>query len=167
VDQSGNLRTEDGALVAAPLEAIAAILERNPYRRAQLTPAGHLVVRVDSGGSDDIEWQFLDSIAMPVESGEDTVIALRVRTSSGRRVIALEEQLKRGVVRFALGPDTSRTPEGGQARDRLLEWIRSLETQRGIAVKEIYWDNANRYWLEISGERIFYDGALAPLEFKQ
>ena len=37
----------------------------------------------------------------------------------------------------------------------------------GIAVKEIYWDNRNRYWLEVSGERISYDGALAPLEFKR
>jgi hypothetical protein len=39
--------------------------------------------------------------------------------------------------------------------------------ERGVAVKEIYWDNKNQYWLEIGGERIMYEGALAPLEFKK
>jgi len=166
VDQSGNLRTDDGTLVPSPTEFVAAILEGNPHRRARRTPAGHLIVRVDPRGSDEADWRFLGSIDLPHEPGAGTVVRLRLRTSSGKRVIALEEEPNKGVVRFALGPDASRTPEGGQARDRLLEWTRSVEAERGVTVKEIFWDNATRYWLEIGGERIPYHGPLAPLEFK-
>jgi hypothetical protein len=167
VDQSGNLRSEDGTLVPAPPELIAAILDRNLHRRSRRTAAGHLIVRVDSRGSDEADWRFLGSIDMPDERDEGTVTILRLRTSSGKRVIALEEEPQKGVVHFALGPGKSFTPEGGRAHDRLLEWARSVETERSVAVKEIYWDNRNRYWLEVGGERIFYDGALAPLEFKR
>lgn len=165
VDQSGNLRTDDGTLFPASPELIAAILERSPHRRARRTAAGHLIVRVDPQGSDEADWRFLGSIDLPDEPGAGTIIRLRLRTSSGKRVIALEEDPKRGIVRFALGPDASRKPEGGQARDRLLEWTRSVEAERGGAVKEIFWDNETRYWLEIGGERIPYADPLAPLEF--
>ena len=165
VDQSYNLRTDDGTLVPAPPESISAIVERNPHRRARRTPAGHLIVRVDPQGSDEADWRFVGTIDLPDEAGSGIVIRLRLRTSSGKRVIALEEERNRGVIRFALGPEASRTSEGGQARDRLLEWTRSVEAERGIAVKEIFWDGETRYWLEIGGERIPCPGTLAPLEF--
>lgn len=166
VDQSGNLRTTEGTLVPAPPEFVAWILERNQHRYARRTAAGHLIVRVDPKGSGEADWRFLGMIDLPEEHGASTATILRIRTSSGRRVIALEEDPKKGIVRFALGPDASQTPEGGRARDRLLEWARSQEVERGVAVKEIFWDNGAQYWIEISGERIPFDGPLAPLEFK-
>lgn len=166
VDQSGNLRTEDGVLVPATGEAIAGIVERNHYRRARRTPAGHLIVRVDTRSSVEGDWRFLGSVDLPDESGTSTVVRLRIRTSSGKRVIAWAKDAKSGNMWFALGPDASRTPEGGQARDQLLEWTRRVELERGIAVKEIFWDGSTSYWLEVGGERIPDDGPLAPLEFK-
>jgi hypothetical protein len=166
VDHSSNLRTDEGALVPAAPKLIAAIIERNPYRRARRTAAGHLIVRVDPQGSDEPDWRFLGSIDLPDERGGGTVIRLRLRNSSGKQVIALEEEPKKGLVRFALGPDSSRTPEGGDARDRLLEWTRTVEAERGVAVKEIFWDNGDRYWLEIAGQRIPYNSPLPRLEFE-
>jgi hypothetical protein len=166
VDQSGNLRAEDGTLIPVSPELVSAILDKNPHRRARRTAAGHLIVRVDSRGSDEADWRFLGSISLPEEgSGEIPVTILRIRTSSGRRVIALEEGPKNGV-RFALGPEASIAVERGQARDRLLEWVRSQESERGVPVREVFWDNESRYWIEVSGDRITYEGPLAPLEFK-
>jgi superfamily II DNA or RNA helicase len=166
VDQSGNLRTEDGVLVPAPRGFIDTIVELNPHRRARRTPAGHLIVRVDAERSDAADWRFVGTVELPEESQTEKAIRLRVRTLSGRRVIALEDERHKGVVRFALGPDASRTPEGGQARDKLLAWIRGVEAERG-EVKEVFWDGEARYWLELAGERISHEGALAPLEFKE
>jgi superfamily II DNA or RNA helicase len=165
VDQSGNLRTDDGTLVPVPPQFIAAIVDRNPHRRARRTPAGHLIVRVDPKGSDEADWRFLGSINLPDESCLNAVTILRLKNSSGKRVIALEQESKKGV-HFALGPDASSTPERGQARDVLLEWVRTLESERGVAIREIFWDNETQYWVETSGERIPYGGPLAPLEFK-
>jgi superfamily II DNA or RNA helicase len=166
VDQSGNLRTDDGSLVTAPSELVEAILAHNSYRRARRTPAGHLIVRADSGNSSEADWRFLGTIDFPEESELGAVTRLRIRTASGKRVIALEVDRKKGIL-FALGPNASRTPEGGEARDRLLDWIRGIEGERGVEVKDIYWDNRTRYWLEIGGERIPYTSALAPLEFEK
>lgn len=165
VDQSGNLRTDDGVLVRASREIIEQIVARNPYRRARLTPAGHLIVRVDAQGSDEADWQFLGTVELPDESGAGEVFRLRVRTVSARRVIALKEERRKGV-RFALGPDASRTPEAGLARDKLLQWTRTIEAEKGLEVKEIFWDGKSSYWLEIQGERIPHDSPLAPLEFE-
>ena len=166
VDQSDNLRTDDGALVPAPHEFVSTILDRNSHRRARRTPAGHLIVRVDSRGSDEADWRYVGTIDLPDESDAAPVTRLRLRASSGKRVIAREDESKTGVIHFALGPDASGTKEGGQARDRLLEWVRRVEAERSITIREIVWDNETRYWLEIGGDRIPYDGPLAPLEFK-
>ena len=166
VDQSGNLRTDDGILVPAPPELIVAIMERNPLRRARRTVAGHLIVRVDQKGSDEADWRFLGSIDPPDERGVNAVTMLRLRNTSGKRVIALEEERNTGIVRFALGPEASSTLERGQARDRLLEWVRRLELERRVTVREIFWDNETRYWVEISGQRIPCEGPIASLEFK-
>ena len=165
MDQSGNLRTDDGTLVPVPPQFIALIVDRNPHRRARRTPAGHLIVRVDPKGSDEADWRFLGSINLPDERCLNAVTMLRLKNSSGKRVIALEQESRKGV-HFALGPDASSTPERGQARDILLEWVRSLESERGVAIREIFWDNETQYWVEASGERIPYGALLAPLEFK-
>ena len=114
-----NLRTDDGTLVPASSELVEAILAHNSYRRARRTPAGHLIVRVDSGNSSEADWRFLGTIELPEESDMGTVTRLRIRSASGKRVIALEEDRKKGIL-FALGPNASRTPEGGEARDLLL-----------------------------------------------
>lgn len=163
VDQSGNLRDDDGTLVQAPRELIAETLNRNPLGRARRTTAGHLIVRVDSLVSNEADWRFLGRIALPDGSDTRAVTRLRLKTSAGKRVIVRKEK---GGEFFALGPGASRTPEGGEARDRLLEWTRNVETERGVKVGEIFWDNASRYWLEIGGERFPYDGILASLEFE-
>lgn len=164
VDQSGNLRTDDGTLVPTSPEFIAAIQHSNPHSRARRTPAGHLIIRVDPKGSAEADWRFIGAIDLPEEISEGKVTRLRLKTSSGRRVITFEKDSRN--VRFALGPDASRTLEGGRARDQLLEWTRSVEAIRGVPVPEIFWDNQTRYWLEIAGERIPFEGAIASLEFK-
>lgn len=165
VDQSGNLRTDDGVLVPARSEFIAAILERNLHRLARRTPVGHLIVRDGSREEDEGEWRFIGTIDLPEEPSGASAARLRIRSISGRRVIALEDEPKRGVVRFALGPGASPTEEGGLARDLLLEWTRRVEAERGTHVRDIYWDRGSHYWLEIGGEKISYPEPLAPLEF--
>lgn len=165
VDQAGNLRDEQGTLIPVSPGYIAALLERNQHRRGRRTPAGHLIVRVDSQKSDEEDWRFLGSIVLPNEPGPSDVKILRLSTNRGRRVISIRDERGRGGVRFALGPDNSRTLEGGQTRDRLLQWVHDIAAERAITVREIFWDGQSTYWLEISGERIHFGGFLAPLEF--
>jgi hypothetical protein len=166
VDHAGNLRTEDDILVPMKPEFVTTIVERNPHRRARRTPAGHLIVRVDAQGSDEADWRFLGAIDLPDTPTHGVVKRLKVKPNRGKRVIALEDDSNRKAVDFALGPGASLTPEGGEARDRLLKWVQSVEASRGITVREIFWDTETRYWLEISGERVDFPGPVAPLEFK-
>jgi len=166
VDQSNNLRTEDGNLVPIPSEFITAILERTTYRRARYTPAGHLIVRADQGGDEGSDWRFIGVIKMPENHGATAVTVLHLKTISGRREITLEAKRGKGAVKFALKPGTSLTPEGGNARDQLLEWVRNVESKQGVQVKAIFWDNQSNYWLEIGGQKIAHDGPIPPLEFK-
>lgn len=165
VDQACNLRTENGALLPVGRESIEAILEHNSHRRAKRTPAGHLIARLDPRGSEGQDWRYLGKIELPDDANEDTAIRLRLRRTSGRRVIAREDEGRRGVKHFALGPGASRSPEAGESRDRLLEWVRGVEASEGIEVRELYWDKGTRYWLEIGGRRIEHQDSLAPLEF--
>lgn len=165
VDQAGNLRTEDGALLPVGRDNIEAILEHNSYRRARRTPAGHLIARVDQNGSGGADWRYLGKAELPDNTNDDTAIRLRLRRTSGRRVIAREDEGRRGVEHFALGPGASRSPEAGESRDRLLEWVRSVEASERIEARELYWDKGTRYWLEIGGRRIEHRDPLAPLEF--
>jgi len=104
-------------------------------------------------------------IDLPDSSDKSMGTRLRLKRISGRRVIAMEEERRRGSLRFALGPEASPTPEAGLARDRLLQWIKSVESERNIEVSEIFWDNHTLYWLEIGGERIPHADPIAPLEF--
>jgi len=167
VDQDNNLRTEDGVLIPAPTALVKLIVANNAHRRARFTPAAHIIVRTDSGVSSDGDWLFIGRIDSVPESGVAQVIRLKIMTTSGRRVIALDQERTKGMVPFALGPGDSRTPEAGAARDRLLEWIRAKERQLGRQARSLYWDGARNYWLEVAGERIPYEGSLAPLEFAQ
>lgn len=66
---------------------------------------------------------------------------------------------------FALGPDRAVIPEAGAARERLLAWVAQCERERGVSLKEILWDGAGTYWVEVQGERVQCSQALAPLEF--
>lgn len=158
VDQSNNLRTEDGALVAAPPELVQSVLERNSFRRAHRTWAGHLIVRTDAPGAVEQDWRYLGNVNPPAEVDTTQVIRLRLKSSSGRRVIALEEDRRRGIVRFAQGPT--------DVIAQLLDWVRNIERDKGVQAMGIYWDRDTAYWLELEGERIPYDGPLAPLEFE-
>lgn len=166
VDQSNNLRTEDGLLIPAPCEFITAIQERSPYRRARLTPAGHLIVRVDHGSGEESDWRFIGMVKLPENQEGIVVTVLRLKSVSGRRVIVLVDERRRGVESFALGPDASLTREGGKARDLLLEWIAGIELKQHVQVREIFWDKNSKYWIEVDGRKISYDGPLSPLEFK-
>jgi len=130
VDQSGNLRTDDGTLVPVPPQFIALIVDRNPHRRARRTPAGHLIVRVDPKGSDEADWRFLGSINLPDERCLNAVTMLRLKNSSGKRVIALEQESRKGV-HFALGDDTFST-------------VRTLHGKR-VSVGECGSQGANLY----------------------
>lgn len=158
VDQSNNLRTEDGALVAAPPELVQAVIERNSFRRAHRTWAGHLIVRIDAPGAAEQEWRYLGNISPPAEVDTIQVIRLRLKRASGRTVIAQEEDRRKGVIRFAQGPS--------DVISQLLEWVRMIQRERGVQAMEIFWDKGTTYWLELEGERIPHDGPLAPLEFE-
>lgn len=167
VDRDDNLRVEDGALVPVPPPLVEAILATSPHRRARITPAGHLIVRANSGGSDGADWRFLGTVIVETAPAIATAIRLRLRTASGRRVITREKERRTGVVPFALGPEASRTPEAGRARDQLLEWIRREESRLGRKIRDLYWDGSENYWLEVEGERIDHDVPLPPLEFSE
>lgn len=164
VDSARNLRAEDGSLVPASPEQLSEIIDRNPHRRARRTPAGHLIVRIDPQGSETPDWRYLGLVALPDEPPAAETIRFKIRSSSGRRVIALENEKNRGIVRFALGPDASTSVEAGAARDRLLAWVRSIEARHG-EIREVCWDGRHTYWVEVGGQRLDYDGELPALEF--
>jgi hypothetical protein len=48
-----------------------------------------------------------------------------------------------------------------------LTWVAENEASRGLTVREVMWDGSDRYWLEISGERLEFPGPGAKLEFKE
>lgn len=167
VDQDGNLRREDETVVPASRTLLEAVVQHSPYRRARITPALHLIVRTDLGGSGEADWRFLGVIDELPDPDASTAIRLKLKTTAGRRVIACDEERNKGVVRFALGPDKTHMPEAGQARDRLLDWIRHEEARLGRRIRDLYWDGGENYWLEVQGERIPHPGPLPPLEFGQ
>lgn len=163
VDQSGNLRTDDGMLVSAPQELVAAITAQNPYRRARRTPAGHLIVRIDPGDGENADWRFLGMLALPSPGDSSPATKYRISSVSGRRVIS--EGAGRGSAKFALGPGQASSAEAGTARDALLEWIKGFERDRGAKIKELFWDGTS-YWVEVKGEKAIFAGALPALEFR-
>jgi superfamily II DNA or RNA helicase len=167
VDQDGNLRSEDNSVVPAPRTLVEAVVQHSPHRRARITTAGHLIVRTDLGGSGEADWQFLGVIDEMPDPNASNAIHLKLRTTSGRRVITCDEARNKGAIRFALGPGKTHTPEAGQARDRLLDWIRHEEVRLGRRIRDLYWDGGASYWLEVQGERVPHAEPLPPLEFGQ
>lgn len=162
VDDSLNPRTEDRQLVTIPAELVEAIIQLNRFRRARITPPGHLIVRVDANGGGEEDWRFLGIVPIPEEGEEHIAVRLRIRSVSGRRVISIE---KDRMCRYAIGPEAGGSPEGGEARDRLLQWVATLESAPAGKVTTLFWDSGNRYWIERHGERIEYPDLLPPIEF--
>ncbi|MBM3464272.1 MAG: DEAD/DEAH box helicase [Alphaproteobacteria bacterium] len=162
VDQGGTLRTDDGMLVPAPPELVTEIVARNRYRRARRTPAGHLIVRVDSSEGECADWRFLGLLALPDPNDSPRATMYGIRSVSGRRVIS--ESTGHGSASFALGPGQARSLEAGAARDELLDWIKSLERERGVKINKLFW-NGTTYWVEIKGEQAHPPGLLPALEF--
>jgi superfamily II DNA or RNA helicase len=167
VDHAGNLRAEDGSLWEAPRELVEAVIERNSFRRARVTPTGHLIVRIDGPSSNEPDWRFLGEVGPEPRPPAPVKIRFRLKTSSGKTVIAKESERRKGLVPFAFGPDRATNPEAGQARDQLLEWIRSEELRLSSKILDLFWDGRTTYWIEINGERIDHPSPLAALEFKE
>jgi len=165
VDQDGNLRLEDDTVVPAPQTLVEAVVQHNPQRRARITPAGHLIVRIEPSESGEADWRFLGVVKELPEPTASNKIRLKLKTLAGRRRIALDDAQSKGVVRFALGPDKTSTPEAGEARDQLLQWIQQEEARLGRPVHDLYWDGGMNYWLEVQGECIPHPKPLPPLEF--
>jgi hypothetical protein len=166
VDQQGNLRADDGTLLVAPQELVARTLEVSPYRRAHITLAGQLIARADTDGEPD--WRYLGPlqvVATPAGRAAGT-IRLTLQRSGGRRRIA-RAMGSRGEVRFALGVDNGGTDAGAHARQALLAWIQSIESERHITIRDFCWDGDVDYWVEVGGERITHPPGLAPLEFRE
>jgi hypothetical protein len=166
VDQDGNLRSEDGALIPAPRAIVEGVTQHSRFRRAKITPAGHVIVRADGRSEGKGEWLFLGTMEeVPDGSpglGGGSRIELKLVRASGRREIALEEP---GAMRFARGPDRATDGAAGRARDELLRWVTENERDRGRSIRSLYWDGGSTYWLEVEGDRRPYPGPLAPLEF--
>lgn len=166
VDQMDNLRADDGSVVPVPAAVLSTIVSLNTFGRARVTPAGHVITRADSRAAGDADWRFAGFVEAPITHAEGPRTRLRLVTSGGRRHIALEGSGRRDVP-FALGPDNATTPAAGESRDRLLEWIRKEESRLGRPIRDLYWDGAGEYWLELKGERIRHPETLEPLEFRK
>ena len=165
VDQGENLRLEDETIIPVQPVLIAGILQHSPHRRARVTPAGHLIARADLPGSGEADWRFIGVINEVPEPDSGASIRLKIMTTAGRRVIARAEGQQKHVIPFALGPDKSSTREAGEARDRLLEWLRQEETRLGLQIRDLYWDGKASYWIEAKGNRVPYPELLVQLEF--
>lgn len=163
VDAAQSLRTTDGRMVPASPDLVGQILERNPFRRAHRTAAGHLVVRVDGENAREEQWIYLGSVAAPAEESTTQVVKYTFKRSQGRRHIARADSGQ--IIKYALGVEHAKDPAAAEARERLLKWTAEVEAQEGLALKDLYWDGVSLYWLEIRGERVAYPSELAALEF--
>jgi superfamily II DNA or RNA helicase len=150
VDQEGNLRMlATNRLVPASHELVEQVLQ-NPYRRARCTPAGHLIVRME----DRPTWRYVGQLDLPsTEEAQPESMVLLLRTRARRRLIV---RARPDGEDFAKGPK--------DVVDALLTWTDRLARERGTKVNRIYWDGDSGYWVEISGEKVHFDGPAAPLE---
>jgi superfamily II DNA or RNA helicase len=167
IDQQGNARDEASAIVRLPKELVTEILSRNEVRRARITPAGHLIVRVDQERDLEPDWRYLgvaDATPVPDDARQ---IRLRLMSSGGRRHLALEGDRGTKAVKFALSAEHGASTQADEVRRALLDWIASEEQSRGLQVRDVLWDGDGRYWIEIGGERIQFPGHGANLEFKR
>ena len=168
IDQQGNARDEAGSAIQVPRVLVAEILARNELRRARITPAGHLIVRIDSTGAGEPDWRFLGlADANAVQATPATVVRYRVMTSMGRRHLAEEPKKGTKSIRFALSEEQGACAEAAQARNAILAWTLEVEGARGAPVREVCCDGRERYWIEIGGEQVVFPGQLPALEFKE
>jgi superfamily II DNA or RNA helicase len=152
VDKMNNLRVKgDDRIVPASREHIHAILELNPYGLSCRTAAGHLIVRVDAKGAEEQEWRFIGLADPPVECDEKR-LELKIIATSGRREITRRHGNKEVFAR-------------GEAREELLKWIREKESECGVKVYKLFWDESTKYWIEIYSECHVHPDPLPPLEF--
>jgi superfamily II DNA or RNA helicase len=165
IDQQFNARDQNEVVVAVDPSMVRQVVELNPLRRARITPAGHLIVRVDDRGEPD--WRFLGRAdATPAAETTGQVI-LKIKQSRGQRHFALGDGKGGQSVRFALSSENGATEAGDRIRRQLFAWIGEVEASRALTVRELLWDCADRYWLEIGGERLEFPGPGAKLEFKE
>jgi hypothetical protein len=167
IDQQLNARDESGAVVAIPNPMIEEILARNELRRARITPAGHLIVRIDRGGEQEPDWRFLGLADANAVVSESKPTSLRLMNAGGRRHLALEGERGSKVVKFALSAEHGATDSADQTRRALMDWIATEEQSRGVQIRELLWDGETRYWIEIGGERVAFPGHASALEFKK
>ena len=162
VDQAGNLRTDDQALVRTPKEALAQIVEINQFRRAVRTPCGHLICRAGSKEGSEDRWIYLGDIPLPEEIAEKNIVKLLVKSASGRRVLARKNGRNET---YARGPEKASSEKAGLTQQMLLKWIQQKEDEKSTSIRELYWDGETAYWIEINGDRIDLEHATAALEF--
>jgi superfamily II DNA or RNA helicase len=168
VDQSGNLRlVADDTLIPDAKTIVEAILPLNHYRKANRTPAGHVIVRKDGlDPKDRGAWRFVGVIdELPGKRPE--TFGFLVKSSSGRKQIMRATETASNKQPFARGADTATNPESGAARDTLLAWLARLEKEGHPPAKKIFYDGVGLYWIEVGGKRIEHPTLLAPLEFRE
>ena len=164
VDQSGNLRADDKAIVRASKETIEKIIQTNQNRRAVRTSCGHLVCRTGIKNGPEAFWIYLGIVDGPEEPQEVRIEKLLVKSASGRRVISKKEG--RNEI-YARGPERASSSEAGITQKLLIEWICQQERKFSVPIREIYSNFDKKFWIEINGERVEFKGALSALEFPQ
>jgi hypothetical protein len=164
VDQAGNLRTDDKALVRATKESVEKIIEANQYRRAVRTPCGHLICRTGTKNGPEDVWVYLGNVPPPEEIQEGEVEKLTLKSASGRRVISKKKG--RNEI-YARGPEKASSEDAGLTQKMLLQWVQQKEEEMSTSIRELYWDGHKAFWIEMNGEKIEFQEALAPLEFPQ
>jgi superfamily II DNA or RNA helicase len=167
IDQQGNARDEASAIVRLPKQLVTEILARNELRRARITPAGHLIVRVDHESAQAQEWQFLGAVTLAFTQTSEDAIRLKIRQARGQRHITREPEKGSKEARFALDCAHGASTFADKTRQRLLEWVTTLESSHGTQVREICWDGETNYWVEVGGARIAFPDGAAKLEFRE
>lgn len=158
VDQEGNLRFEDDTLVRARRELIDRIIATSPFRRARLTPAGHVICRTGSRPGRGGDWQYVGTLALPRRCSPSVTRYAIVRVS-GRRAISKQYADRGRLQRFACGP--------AHVVEDLLQWMAGIERERGYRIRHLYWDGNTKYWVEIGGNRVEFKAPLPALEFPE
>lgn len=166
VDQQMNARDASDAVIPISKDLVEEIVARNELRRARITPAGHLIVRVDRGSDQVPDWRFLGIADASAASEDKVATRLRLMSSGGRRHLALEIERGSKSMKFALSSEHGASMDADRTRRELLEWVTSEEKTRGMSVRELLWDGDKQYWIEIAGERLAFAGPAARLEFK-
>lgn len=164
VDRAGNLRptSDDKSLVDVPREAVDRILEVNQYRRATLTPCGHLICRAPDNEDSEQVWIYLGNAVPPEVKPDEKVEKLKIKSSSGRREIVRKhgrDELN------ARGAEKAEFEDAGRTRDMLLDWIGVQEKKLSTSIQNLYWNSKTEYWIEVDGKRYEFKGT-APLEFR-